>query len=158
MTTHAVRRFGVHNLSRWLTVGFFAGAFAVLIFHQGAAAMLHSAGLTQNAAFSMKAVGPWGLPQVWSLAFWGGVWGVILAMALRRWDGPALVLMATVFGAIFPTLVAWFVVAPLKHQAMAGGFHLATLWIGPLLNGLWGLGTGIGLLLFGCAHLRGLRI
>ena len=72
MTTHALRRFGVQNLSRWLTVAFFSGAFAVLIFHQGAAAMLHSAGLTQNAAFSMKAVGPWGLPQVWSLAFWGG--------------------------------------------------------------------------------------
>jgi len=27
-----------------------------------------------------------------------------------------------------------------------------------VLNGLWGLGTGIGLLLFGRAHLRGLRI
>jgi hypothetical protein len=158
MTAYAMRRFGVHNPTRWLVVGFVAGAFAVLAFHQAAMAMLHMAGVIPNAPFSMKAVGPWGLPQVWSITFWGGVWGVILAAALRRWDGPSLIVMTTVFGAIFPTLVAWFVVAPLHHQPMAGGFHLETMWIGPVLNALWGLGTGIGLLLFGRAHLRGLRI
>jgi hypothetical protein len=158
MTTYPLHRFEVHSVTRWLVVGFISGAFAVLVFHQGALAMLHSAGMVQASAFSMKAVAPWGLPQVWSLAFWGGVWGVILALSLRRWDGPSLLVMAIVFGAIFPTLVAWFVVAPLKHQAMAGGFHLATLWIGPLLNGLWGLGTGVGLLLYGRAHLRGLHV
>jgi hypothetical protein len=158
MTAYAFRRFGVHNPGRWLVVGFVAGALAVLLFHQTALAMLHTAGLVQNAPFQTRAVGPWGVPQVWSITFWGGVWGFVMAYALRRWDGPSLLVLATAFGAIFPTLVAWFVVAPLHHQPMAAGFQLHTMWVGPVLNGLWGLGTGIGLLLFGRAHLRGLRI
>ena len=158
MTSYALRRFVVPHLGRWLLVGLFSGAVAVLIFHQGALAMLHSAGLVPNAPYSMKAVGPWAVPQVWSSAFFGALWGLVLAFSLRHWDGPSLLLLSAIFGAIFPTLVAWFVVAPLKHQPMAGGFHLATMWIGPVLNGLWGLGTGIGLILFGRAHLRGLRI
>ena len=142
-------------LARWLLVGFIAGAVAVLVFHQGALAMLHSMGLTQNTAFSMKAVGPWGVPQVWSLAAWGGVWGILLAAALHRLDGPALVTAAVIFGAILPTLVAWFVVAPLKHQPMAAGLVPSAMMIGPIVNAAWGLGTGVGLILFGRAHARG---
>ncbi|SRR5258708_2209603 len=143
-------------LARWLLVGFIAGAVSVLVFHQGALAMLHSLGLTQSAAYSMKAVAPWGVPQVWSLAGWGGVWGVLLAASLRRLDGPALVGAAVIVGAIVPTLVAWFVVAPLKHQPVAAGLVPAAMMIGPIVNAAWGLGTGIGLLLFGRAHARGL--
>lgn len=144
-----------HPLARWLLVGFIAGAAAVLVFHQGALAMLHSMGLTQNAAYSMKAMGPWAVPQVWSLAAWGGVWGVLLAAALHRLDGPALIAAAVIFGAILPTLVAWFVVAPLKHQPMAAGFVPAAMMIGPIVNAAWGLGTGVGLILFGRTHARG---
>src|SRR5260221_3153833 len=106
-------------LARWLLVGFIAGAVAVLVFHQGALAMLHSMGLTQNIAFSMKAVRPWGVPQVWSLAASGGVSGIMLAAALHRLDGPGLVTAAVIFCAILPTLVAWFVVAAPQHQPMA---------------------------------------
>lgn len=142
-------------VARWLLVGFIAGAFGVLVFHQGALAMLHSMGLTQNAAFSMKAVEPWGVPQVWSLAAWGGVWGVLLAAALHRLDGPALITGAVIFGAILPTLVAWFVVAPMKGQPLAAGFVPSAMMIGPIVNAAWGLGTGIGLILFGRPHARG---
>ncbi len=141
-------------LARWLLTGFVAGALAVLIFHQGALAMLHALGMTPATAYSMKATAPWGIPQVWSIAFWGGAWGVILALALRRLDGPALIVAAIVFGAIAPTLVAWFVVAPLKGAPMAAGWKPAAMAIGPIINAAWGLGTGIGLLLFGRAHHR----
>jgi hypothetical protein len=158
MASHALRRFPpISHLARWLIVGFIAGAVAVLFFHQGVLAILHSLGVAPRAPFSMQATGPLGIPQVWSLAFWGGVWGVILAISLRRWDGPALVASATVFGAIMPTLAAWFVVAPLKHQPMAAGFVLSAMAIAVLVNAAWGLGTGIGLNLFGRPHLRALR-
>ena len=60
-----------------------------------------------------------------------------------------LVIASAIFGAIFPTLVAWFLVAPLKGQPMAAGFVPAVMLIGPIVNGAWGLGTGIGLALFG---------
>jgi len=138
--------------TRWLVTGFIAGAVAVLVFHQGALAMLHAVGLTPRAAFPMQPTGPFGIPQVASLAFWGGVWGVIAALALHRLDGPPLVFASIAFGAIFPTLVAWFVVAPLKGQPMAGGFAEATMATALLVNAAWGLGTGAILLLFGRAH------
>jgi hypothetical protein len=145
---------------RWLLIGFLSGAVAVLLFHQGAFALLHSTGLTQGAAYSMNATAPFGLPQLWSLAFWGGVWGVVLAASLVRTQGAALVAAAVVFGAVFPTLVAWFVVAPLKGEPVAGGFAPAAMLIGPIVNAAWGLGTGIGLALFGrskTAYQRGAR-
>jgi hypothetical protein len=136
-------------LTRWLVAGFFSGALAVLLFHQGAFAVLHSFGLTQRAPYPMQATAPFGIPQVWSLTFWGGVWGVALAAALRRVHGAALLAAAVVFGAILPTLVAWFVVAPLRGTPVATGNVGSALATGLIVNGAWGLGTGIGLLLFG---------
>ena len=136
-------------LPRWLVVGFISGAVAVLLFHQGAAALLHALELTPRAPYSMQATSPLGIPQVWSIAFWGGIWGVVLAAALARLEGAWLLLAALVFGAVFPTLVAWFVVASLKGQPMAAGFKPAAMMIGPIVNAAWGLGTGIGLLFFG---------
>jgi len=150
MADRALERYpATSGLPRWLIVGFIAGAVAVLLFHQGAAALLHSLQLTARAPYSMQATSPFGIPQVWSITFWGGVWGVILAAALARLDGARLLIAALVFGAVFPTLVAWFVVAPLKGQPMAAGFAPAAMMIGPIVNAAWGLGTGIGLLLFG---------
>jgi hypothetical protein len=134
---------------RWLLVGFVSGALAVLLFHQGTAALLHALELTRRAPYSMAATAPFGVPQLWSIAFWGGVWGVLLAAALVQLRGAALIAAAAVFGAVLPTLVAWFVVGPLKGQPVAAGFVPAAMLIGPIVNGAWGLGTGIGLALFG---------
>lgn len=76
----------------------------------------------------------------------------MLAEFLRRLDGARLVGAALVFGAIFPTLVAWFVVAPMKGQAMAGGGAPKAMAVALIVNAAWGLGTGIGLALFGRRH------
>src|SRR3954470_15918031 len=150
MDTHALHHYPAGaNLSRWLIVGFIAGAAAVLLFHQSAAALLHALQLTPRAPFSFTPTQPLGVPLLWSLAFWGGVWGVILAALLARLDGARLIVAATVFGAIAPTLVAWFVVAPLKGQPVAAGWAPAAMAIGPIVNAAWGLGAGIGLHLFG---------
>jgi hypothetical protein len=150
MTTHAIRHYpATAELPRWLLVGFISGAVAVLLFHQGAAALLHALDLSKFSPYAMQPTRPWGVPQIWSLAFWGGVWGVALAASLARLDDAPLVLWATLFGAVLPTLVAWFVVAPLKGQPMAAGGAPMAMAIGPIVNGAWGLGTGIGLALFG---------
>ena len=45
--------------------------------------------------------------------------------------------------ALLPSLVGWFVVAPLKGQPIAAGWNVARLWIAPVVNGLWGLGTAL---------------
>jgi predicted membrane protein len=66
MTSHALRHYpAAGDLPRWLLVGFVSGAVCLLIF-QGALGLLHALALSQT--------GP-----VWSLAFWGGIWGALLA-------------------------------------------------------------------------------
>jgi hypothetical protein len=139
-------------LPRWLIVGFISGVVSVLLFHQGAAALLHTLELTPRAPYSMDGTAPFGIPQLWSLAFWGGVWGALLAATLARLRGGAVIVGAAIFGAVLPTLVAWFVVSPLKGQPIAAGFVPMAMLIGPIVNAAWGLGTGIGLALFGQPH------
>jgi hypothetical protein len=155
MTTHAMRHYPATTyLPRWLVIGFISGAVSVLLFHQGAAALLHALELTASAPYSMQPTRPWGVPQLWSIAFWGGIWGVLLAASLAHLDGAPLVVVSFVFGAVLPTLIAWLIVAPLKGQPMAGGGVPMAMAIGPIVNGAWGLGTGIGLALFGRARER----
>jgi hypothetical protein len=148
MATQTIRHESTPSTSsRWLILGFVCGALSVLIFHQGAWALLHTLGIMPRPAYPMSATAPFGIPQLWSITFWGGVWGVLLAAILGRLRGAKLIVAATIFGAILPTLVAWFVVAPLKGQPVAGGFAPTAMMIGPIVNAAWGLGTGIGLAL-----------
>jgi hypothetical protein len=143
-----------HRGLPWWISAFLCGAAAVLILHQGALAALSLAGFTARAPYSLAPTQPWDVPQLWSLAFWGGLWGIVLAAALRRLTGGGLVAASVVFGALFPTLVAWFIVAPLEGQPMAAGFVPAAMAIGAIVNAAWGLGTGLALALFGRADRR----
>jgi hypothetical protein len=150
MATHTMTHASTSAISsRWLLIGFVVGALSVLLFHQGAVAVLYSLGITPRAPYAMAPTQPFGVPQVVSIAFWGGVWGALFAAMLARLAGARLILAATILGVVLPTLVAWFVVAPLKGQPVAAGFVPAAMLIGPIVNGAWGLGTGIGLALFG---------
>jgi hypothetical protein len=137
------------NLGRWIVVGFLSGALSVLLCHQVIAALLHAIGITPRVPYSMQPTQPLGVAQVWSLVFWGGVWGVVLAVALRRLADGALVIAAAIFGALFPSLVAWTLVASMKGQPLFAGGAPKALMAGLLVNAAWGLGTGTGLALFG---------
>jgi hypothetical protein len=137
------------ELPRRLLVGFVAGAVSVLLFHQGALGLLHTLGLTPRAPYSFAETYPLGIPQVWSLAFWGGIWGVLLAASLSMLHGAGLVIVSTLYGMVFPTLVAWFIVAPLKGQPPAADLVPMAMAIGLIVNAAWGFGTGTGLALFG---------
>ena len=124
-------------------IAFVAGFAATLVFHQAVLWCLHHFGYVPRAPWPMQPVPPFGIPSVISLAFWGGVWGVIMMPMIARRRGAAFWIAAIVFGAIFPTLVAWFIVAPIKHTPIAGGWNPKTMMIGPLVNGAWGLGTAL---------------
>ena len=100
METHALRPDRGGTAPRWLLTGFIAGFIAVIVFHQGALGALHASGLAPRPPYSFAPTNPFGVPQLWSIAFWGGVWGVILAAALGRLTGARLVVAATIFGAI----------------------------------------------------------
>jgi hypothetical protein len=128
-----------------MLLGFAAAFFATLIFHQLALGLLHLIGMTPGVPYNFNGVPPFHVPQVISLAFWGGVWGVVFVLVepwFARspggyWAG------AMIFGAIFPTVVSWLVVAPLKGLPLGYGFHFPGILVGPIVNGLWGLGTGV---------------
>ena len=124
-------------------IAFVAGFVATLVFHQAVLWCLHNFGYVPRAPWSMQHVPPFGIPAVISLAFWGGVWGVIMIPMIARRRGSAFWIAAILFGAIFPTLVAWFIVAPIKHMPIAGGWNPKTMMVGPLVNGVWGFGTAL---------------
>jgi len=133
--------------NRLLLWGFVAGALAVPFFHQTMLALLYAAHLSPRGPFSMQATGP-GVPAFISLIFWGGVWGIALAAATGRVAGSGFFAASMLFGAIFPTLVAWLVVLPLKGQPIGGGWKPAGIATGLLVNAAWGLGTAVLLRLF----------
>lgn len=132
-----------------LLFGFIAGFVATLVFHQIGVLLLHFAGIIPNMPYNMHPVPPFHVPQFVSLAFWGGVWGIVFVLAepaIARSSGGYWV-GAIVFGAVFPTVFSWLVVAPLKGLPLGYGFRFPGLLIGPIVNGLWGLGTAVFLLL-----------
>jgi len=142
----------IKRMQKALTLGFITGILAVLVFHQGTAFLLNTYGNDMpgvvaifgrtGPAFNMNPVPPLGVPTVASQAFWGGVWGIILAMILRATPVPDL-LFSFVFGAVALTLVAFTLVASLKGlPTFAGGNQ--QIWArAALLNGAWGWGTAM---------------
>jgi hypothetical protein len=132
-----------------IAMGFVAGFVATLVFHQGTAFLLYHFGNDipsvvsffgrTNAPFNMAPTKPLGVPTVISQAFWGGVWGLVLASILRRARLPDLMFSA-IFGALALTFVAVTLVPYLKGLP---GWNGAIPWRGLLYNGAWGWGTAL---------------
>ena len=139
-------------MGRTILYGFVAGFFAVLIFHQGTAVLLHL--LTTKAQVATNVFGrvpfpyrtapvpPFGVPAVISAAFWGGVWGIVLAFLLRAFRPPDL-LFGAVFGALALTLVAFTLVATLKGQPQFAGGNKQVWWRVLLYHAAWGWGAAL---------------
>jgi hypothetical protein len=130
-------------------LGFVAGFFATLVFHQLMLALLWGSGIAPVAPFTMAPTHPFRVPSVISLSFWGGIWGIVFAFADHLFpQRKAYWVAAILFGAILPSLVALFMVFPLKGLPTAGGWRPGLFVIAFLVNGAWGLGTGIFLRAF----------
>src|SRR5512143_377672 len=72
-----------------LIAGFLAGFLATLLFHQLTLALLWRLGVAPFGPFPMGTTWPFSIPAVWSLAFWGGIWGVLFALVERRFPRKA---------------------------------------------------------------------
>ena len=120
--------------------GFVAGAVAVLVFHQGAWAALHLAGL-MSPPYPMSPAPPFGVPLTVDFCFWGGVWGLAYGLALPKLTMPPW-LSGLVLGLI-ATLVSAFVVEPLKGHAPAFGWAPKTLLVVLVILAVWGIGVGL---------------
>ena len=124
---------------------FIAGFISTLIFHQGTVALLYAYKLWPKPPFPMAATAPFKLPAVISLAFWGGLWGIVLWLAIRGVPDLRYWTLAVLLGAFAPTAVALFVVAPLKGQPVAAGWDPKIITAALAMNGVWGLGVALHL-------------
>ena len=122
---------------------FIAGFVSTLVFHQGLLWLLYVGGVSPRAPWDMTAVPPLRVPAVVSLAFWGGVWGIVLWVLVRHSSGSAYWAKALMIGALGPSLVAWFVVMPIKGMGPAGGWNPKIIVGALLLNGAWGVGVAV---------------
>ena len=139
-------------LLKTLILGFIAGFLATLIFHQSLWYLFNLVGFVpfDRPAWPMDPIPPFGVPTVISKAFWGGLWGAVFALAFRRLSGAAYWASFILVGAVALTLVAFFVVPPIKGEPIPELWprFLAAL----LLNGMWGFGTALLLRVFGAAR------
>jgi hypothetical protein len=132
-----------------VVASFAAGFLATLIFHQLALWVLWQAGVAPFAPFALAATSPFGIPAVFSLSFWGGIWGILFALVDSRFPPRGGYWVAAfLFGAVLPSLVALVIVLPLKGRPMGGGWGLPLLVTAFLINGAWGIGTALFLKLF----------
>lgn len=125
---------------RTAVFGFIAGAVAFLVFHQGGFWILTQAGVLKASTWSMAATKPLGVPVVLSYVFWTGLWGVVGAFVVPRLSGMPTMVGWILFAAVVPTLVNWFIVAPLKGAPLGNGFRMPGLVIAPLVYAFWGFG------------------
>ena len=129
-------------------MAFGAGFLSTLVFHQGVLALFYAVGAAKEAPYSRKPTAPFGVPEVISMALWGGAWGIVLWLGLERLGGWWYWAFAIIAGAIGPTLVTFFVVFRVKGRPPSEG-GLPVLIAGVLIvNGAWGLGVGILMMLY----------
>ncbi|TCZ65528.1 hypothetical protein [Roseicella aquatilis] len=137
---------------RTILLGFIAGCVAAPVFQQGTVFLLHHVGndLPALAAalgraappFSMAPTRPLGVPALLSQSFWGGGWGVVLALILARLRPPAI-LFATLFGALALTAVDASLLPWLRGLPLWSG---QIPWRELITNGAWGFGVALLLL------------
>ena len=128
----------------WAALAFAAGFVSVLIFHQGVWWLYSNANMSPGPAWNVAPVKPFGIPVVLSSAFWGGLWGIVLAWLLPI-AAPSMGYWpaAIIIGALMTSLVALYIVAPLKGRPIAGGWQ-PRVWLFALsVNAAWAAGTAL---------------
>ena len=136
-----------------LSMAFLAGVLAVPIFHQLLLGAMYLSGIVPFAPFNLAPTRPFGVPDIVSISFWGGVWGVVFVLTVARWfSGAAYWIVTAVAAGVVLTLVFMFVVWPLKVGGLPPGM-VGFFIIGFVLNAAWGIGWALFLALF--ERLRG---
>ena len=132
-----------NNPGLLILIAFVAGFISVLIFHQPMLIILKAIALAPDklTPYAMSPTTPFGVSRVFSLAFWGGIWGLVLAILLTKVRGLGYWLSGFILGALGPSLVNWFVVLPLKGEPVGGGWAIPGVITALIINGVWGLGT-----------------
>lgn len=126
------------------------GAFSVIAFHQTTLLLLHYHAHKlpvlieylgrAPAAYSFTPVPPLHVPMIASQAFWGGLWGILLAWLIRVLPFDDLPL-GFIFGAVVLSLTGFTLVASLNGQPLYANGNSQVWFRAALLNGAWGFGV-----------------
>jgi hypothetical protein len=128
------------------------GVLATLIFHQSLWYLFNQIGVIplERPAWPLDPMPPFGVPSMISKAFWGGAWGAVLGPVLSSLRGARYWTSWIVVGAVALSLVAFFVVPPIKSEPIP---ELCPRFLASLmLNGAWGFGAALFLKLFSAAR------
>lgn len=129
-------------MAQWIKA-FIGGFLATLIFHQGVYFLLAQAAPVPAPPWNMTPTAPLGIPAVFSLAFWGGVWGIPIWALVRNLAVGRYWLRSALLGALGPSAVALFVVFPLKGGQFAAGWDPKIIIAALILNAAWGIGLAL---------------
>mgnify|MGYP001557745486 CR=1 FL=1 len=135
----------INNSVLLMAIAFVAGFSSVLIFHQPMLIILKAISLAPEKLnpYAMGLTNPLGVPRLFSLAFWGGIWGLVLALSVTWTRNWGYWLSGLIIGSLGPSLVNWFIVLPLKGEPIAGSWAPPGVATALIINGAWGLGTVI---------------
>ena len=135
---------------RRLALGFVAGFLAVPLGHQIMLLLLHGIGFTHFAPWNLAPTPPFGVPVLLSQAFWGGVWGIVLALIEPRLprNPAAYWISVALFGGVVLTAVYVAVVLPIKGPPPNPEPPVIGLTMGFLVNAAWGVVAALLLKLF----------
>jgi hypothetical protein len=132
--------------------GFIAGALSVVTFMAAAWWLTRAAGYipaTANPLWSLTPpIPPFGIPRVINSAFWGGVWGLVLALIFRPLAGAGYWLAWILAGALAVSATAIFIVPTIKAEAIRA-LTTESLLRSAFLNGMFGLGAAVWLMVLG---------
>lgn len=127
---------------RLLLSGFAAGLLAVPTFHQAVIWVLYDAGLVMNPPFSMRPVDPYGVPRLLWISFWGGIWGMVVALILLARPRLSSIVAAVTVGLLGAATISMTLAPALRGLPMPI-LDPSRWWRPFLINGVWGFGTGL---------------
>jgi hypothetical protein len=123
---------------RGVAIGWIAGAVSALTFHAFTWWLFYAIFGMGIPPYPMRPNG-FGVPLIISLAFWAGVWGIVMVLAAPRLKQPFWIVCLIV--SVAASLVQIFVVPPLRGGAISTD---VIGWVrGFVINGVWGIGVAI---------------
>ena len=132
-----------------IIIGFTAAFVSTLTFHEIGYVLGNLMGLGKFNVLAMDPVGPFQVPRLINLSFWGGLWGILYVFIVKRFPTSIHPFIAGfLFAVLVPTLFSWTVLATARGVPVMLGFDVMRLIGVTFINGLWGVGLPILTVLF----------
>ena len=131
------------SLGRTILLGFVAAVISVLVFHQGTIWGMRQLGWIAAQPWNLTGrVPPYDVPVLVNQCFWGGLWGILIAVILRGVRGPVL-LAGFLIGILGPAMVNFIVLPILRGTAMFAGGDPMGIARTAFIGGTFGWGTAL---------------